>query len=133
MKKETLQKLNDVLDIAEDVVEKSPDVKVEVKDMTVVNEKSDYDFSRGQYHNLIDKGNEALDDLLSIAREGEQPRAFEVATQLINSLTAATKELLILQKTKKEIDGKDKPSKTENNLFIGSTKELQELLEQKKK
>ena len=133
MKKETLQKLNDVLDIAEDVVEKSPDVKVEVKDMTVVNEKSDYDFSRGQYHNLIDKGNEALDDLLSIAREGEQPRAFEVATQLINSLTAATKELLILQKTKKEIDGKDKPSKTENNLFIGSTKELQELIEQKKK
>tara|TARA_B110000495_G_scaffold13209_1_gene9482 strand:- start:451 stop:867 length:417 start_codon:yes stop_codon:yes gene_type:complete len=138
MKKETLKKLNDVLDIADDtiedaIIEKSPDVEVTVKDMTISDTESDYDFSRDQYHNLIDKGNDALNDLLNIARESEQPRAFEVATQLINSLTAATKELLVLQKTKKEVEGKDKPSKTENNLFIGSTKELQELLEQKKK
>ena len=139
MKKETLQKLNDVLDIADDtiiedvIMEKSPDVEVTVKDMTINDTDSDYDFSRDQYHNLIEKGNDALDELLSIAKEGEQPRAFEVAVQMINSLAATTKELLVLQKTKKEVEGKDKPSKTENNLFIGSTKELQELLEQKKK
>ena len=71
--------------------------------------------------------------MLAIAKEGEQPRAFEVATQLINSLTATTKELLVLQKTRKEIEGSDKPVKNENNLFVGSTKELQELLEMKKK
>ncbi len=139
MKKETLKKLNDVLDIADDtiiediIMEKSPDVEVTVKDMTINDTDSDYDFSRDQYHNLIEKGNDALDELLSIAKEGEQPRAFEVAVQMINSLAATTKELLVLQKTKKEVEGKDKPSKTENNLFIGSTKELQELLEQKKK
>ena len=138
MKKETLQKLNDVLDIADDtiedvIIEKSPDVELTVKDMTVNDTESDYDFSRDQYHNLIEKGNDALDELLSIAKEGEQPRAFEVAVQMINSLAATTKELLILQKTKKEVEGTNKPTKTENNLFIGSTKELQELLEQKKK
>ena len=138
MKKENLQKLNDVLDIADDIIDveepkeivkKSPTVDVNTTDLT-----SDYQFSRDQYQTLIEKGNDALEELLTIAKEGEQPRAFEVATQLINSLTATTKELLQLQKTKGEIEKKDKSvAKTENNLFIGSTKELQELLEQKKK
>ena len=132
MKKDTVNKLNDVLDIAGELVEikkeKAPAVEVVTTDLT-----SDYDFSRDQYQNLIEKGNDALEELLAIAKEGEQPRAFEVATQLINSLTATTKELLVLQKTKKEIEGSDKPVKNENNLFVGSTKELQELLEMKKK
>ncbi len=131
MKKDTVKKLNDVLDIAGELVEiekKAPVVEVVTTDLT-----SDYDFSRDQYQNLIEKGNDALEELLAIAKEGEQPRAFEVATQLINSLTATTKELLVLQKTKKEIEGVSKPVKNENNLFVGSTKELQELLEMKKK
>ena len=137
MKKENYQKLNDVLDIADDMIDvettkeitKAPSVQTNETDLT-----SDYQFSRDQYQTLIEKGNDALEELLTIAKEGEQPRAFEVATQLINSLTATTKELLQLQKTKGEIEKKDKSvTKTENNLFIGSTKELQELLEQKKK
>ena len=134
MKKETVKKLNDILDIADDIIdieepELNQDIEAEKKDDLV----DDYDFSRDQYHNLIAKGNIALEELLSIAKEGEQPRAFEVATQLINSLSATTKELLILQKTKKEVEGTNKPTKNENNLFIGSTSELQKLLELKKK
>jgi len=137
MKKDTIKKLNDVLDITDDIIdidvpeekkEIAPSVTVGTTDLT-----QDYDFSRGQYQNLIEKGNDALEELLTIAKEGEQPRAFEVATQLINSLTATTKELLILQKTKKEVEDKKAPVKNENNLFVGSTKELQELLEMKKK
>ena len=136
MKKETVQKLNDILDIADDIIDIdepkeiqiAPQVKTDTTDLT-----SDYDFSREQYHNIIEKGNEALVELLTIAKEGEQPRAFEVATQLMNSLAATTKELLILQKTKKEVEGTTKPTKNENNLFIGSTSELQKLLDMKKK
>ena len=139
MKKETVQKLNDILDIADDIIdieepelskslEKAPAVEVTTTDLT-----SDYDFSRDQYHTIIEKGNDALASLLEIAKEGEQPRAFEVATQLMNSLAATTKELLILQKTKKEVEGTSKPTKNENNLFIGSTSELQKLLDMKKK
>jgi|TARA_R110002167_G_scaffold193468_2_gene396052 hypothetical protein len=137
MKKETVKTLNDILDIADDIIdieepektEQAPAVEITTTDLT-----SDYDFSREQYHNIIEKGNEALIELLSIAKEGEQPRAFEVATQLMNSLAATTKELLILQKTKKEVEGNKTPSgKTENNLFIGSTSELQKLLDMKKK
>jgi len=135
MKKDTIKKLNDVLEIADDIIDIDvPEEKQELKpkvggdDLT-----SDYQFSRDQYQTLIEKGNDALEELLAIAKEGEQPRAFEVATQLINSLTATTKELLVLQKTKKEVEDKKAPVKNENNLFVGSTKELQELLEMKKK
>tara|TARA_B100000029_G_C17435275_1_gene909407 strand:- start:195 stop:611 length:417 start_codon:yes stop_codon:yes gene_type:complete len=137
LKKDTIKKLNDVLDIADDIIDiDTPEEKKEIAPSVTVGTTDltqDYDFSRNQYQNLIDKGNDALEELLSIAKEGEQPRAFEVATQLINSLTATTKELLILQKTKKEVEDKKAPVKNENNLFVGSTKELQELLEMKKK
>jgi len=112
MKKETVKKLNDILDIADDIIdieepELNQHIEAEKKDDVV----DDYEVSRDQYHNLIAKGNIALEELLSIAKEGEQPRAFEVATQLINSLSATTKELLILQKTKKEVEGTNKPTK----------------------
>jgi hypothetical protein len=136
MKKETVKQLNDILDIADDIIDIEEPVEIEqapAVEITTTDLTSDYDFSREQYHNIIEKGNEALIELLSIAKEGEQPRAFEVATQLMNSLAATTKELLILQKTKKEVEGTSKPTKNENNLFIGSTSELQKLLEMKKK
>ena len=138
MKKETVKKLNDILDIADDIIDiEEPELNKSLEKASTVETTtdltSDYDFSRDQYHNLIQKGNEALVNLLDIAKEGEQPRAFEVATQLMNSLAATTKELLILQKTKKEVEGStNKPTKNENNLFVGSTSDLQKLLDMKK-
>lgn len=132
MKKDTVEKLNEVLNISGDLIKKekkqSPDVEIATKDLT-----NEYEFSQEQYHTLIDKGNDALDELLAVAKESENPRAFEVVTQLLSGLTNTTKELLQLQKTKKEIekDVKD-PSTVNNSLFIGSTAELQELLDKKK-
>ena len=132
MKQDTVDKLNKVLNISGELVKKeknqSPDVEVNTKDLT-----TEYEFSQEQYHTLLDKGNDALDELLAVAKESENPRAFEVVTQLISGLTNTTKELLQLQKTKKEIekDTKD-PSTVNNSLFIGSTAELQELLNKKK-
>ena len=132
MKQDTVDKLNKVLNISGELVKKekpqSPDVEINTKDLT-----NEYEFSQEQYHTLIDKGNDALDELLAVAKESENPRAFEVVTQLLSGLTNTTKELLQLQKTKKEIekDTKD-PSTVNNSLFIGSTAELQELLDKKK-
>ena len=132
MKPDTVEKLNKVLNISGDLVKKekgkSPAVEVNTKDLT-----TEYEFSQEQYHTLLDKGNDALDELLAVAKESENPRAFEVVTQLISGLTNTTKELLQLQKTKKEIekDTKD-PSTVNNSLFIGSTAELQKLLTKKK-
>ena len=134
MKKTTVEKLNKVLDVTGDLIpvgnkKKAPDVEMTETDLT-----SDYDFSRDQYHTLVNKGNEALDELLAVAKESESARAYEVAAMLIRNLSDTTKELLTLQKTKKEIekDVKD-PHTVNNSLFIGSTKELQDLLLENKK
>ena len=132
MKKTTVEKLNKVLDVTGDLIpvgnkKKTPDVEMTETDLT-----SDYDFSRDQYHALVTKGNDALDELLAVAKESESARAYEVAAMLIRNLSDTTKELLTLQKTKKEIekDVKD-PHTVNNSLFIGSTKELQDLLLEK--
>ena len=136
MKKTTVEKLNKVLDVTGDLIpvernkkEKAPVVEVNTTDLT-----SDYDFSRDQYHKLIDKGNDALEELLAVAKESESARAYEVTAMLIRNLSDTTKELLQLQKTKKEIEKETKdPNTVNNSLFIGSTKELQDLLLEKKK
>jgi len=134
MKKTTVEKLNKVLDVTGDLIpvgnnKKAPDVEITETDLS-----SDYDFSRDQYHTLVNKGNDALDELLAVAKESESARAYEVAAMLIRNLSDTTKELLQLQKTKKEIE-KDVPDPhtVNNSLFIGSTKELQDLLLEKKK
>ena len=133
MKQSTVEKLNKVLDVTGDLipVERVKKVKTPVVHTTDLND--DYDFSRGQYHTLIEKGNEALEELLAVAKESESARAYEVTAQLVRTLCDTTKELLELQKTKKEIekDVKD-PHTVNNSLFIGSTKELQDLLQNKK-
>ena len=131
MKKTAVEKLNKVLDITGDLIkkQKSPGIDINTQDLT-----SEYEFSQNQYHNIIDKGNEAIGELIEIAKADESPRSFEVLGQLMNSLTTTTKELLLLQKTKKEIEKETKdPSTVNNSLFIGSTAELQELLTAKKK
>jgi len=133
MKKTTVEKLNKVLDVTGDLIpvgnkKKAPDVEMIETDLT-----SDYDFSRDQYHTLVNKGNDALDELLAVAKESESARAYEVAAMLIRNLSDTTKELLQLQKTKKEIEKDVQDPRTVNNsLFIGSTKELQDLLLEKK-
>jgi hypothetical protein len=132
MKQTTVEKLNKVLDITGDLVKKekplSPDVEINTQDLT-----TEYEFSQNQYHNIIDKGNEAISELIEIAKADESPRSFEVLGQLMNSLTTTTKELLLLQKTKKEIEKETNgPSTVNNSLFIGSTAELQKLLNKKK-
>ena len=133
MKKSTVEKLNKVIDVTGDLIpvetnkKEKVSVKTESDDLT-----SDYDFSRDQYHTLIEKGNEALEELLAVAKESESARAYEVTAQLVRTLSDTTKELLELQKTKKDIekDVKD-PHTVNNSLFIGSTKELQDLLLEK--
>ena len=134
MKKSTVEKLNKAIDVTGDLIpvdinkKEKVSVKSEASDLT-----ADYNFSREQYHSLIDKGNEALEELLAVAKESESARAYEVTAQLVRTLSDTTKELIELQKSKKEIEKEVKDPQTVNNsLFIGSTKELQDLLQSKK-
>ena len=95
---------------------------------------SDFEIGRENLYKLLDKGNDAIDGILALAKEGEHPRAYEVAGQLIKTVADVSKDLLELQEKLKKI--KDVPNtgpkSVTNALFVGSTTELQKLLKDKK-
>ena len=130
-------KLNEVLGIAEDVTYENEVPKQPSTQLTVPEDKDpDIDFETGRknLYNLIDKGNEAIDGILNLAKEGEHPRAYEVAGQLIKTVSEVSQNLLDLQdKLKKVKELPDKgPKNVTNALFVGSTTELQKMLKGKK-
>ena len=101
-----------------------------IKDPNKPDIDSDYEYSRENYYNLIEKGQEAIEGILEIAKEGQHPRAYEVAGQLIASVAGTVDKLQDLQKKLKELKNLPKTASPQikNALFVGSTKELQQLL-----
>ena len=90
----------------------------------------DYEYARGSMINVIEKGQEALNDMLDVAQRSQHPRGYEVVATLINSLASANKDLLDLIKKKKDLQQTSEggPSTVNNNLYIGSTADLLKLL-----
>jgi ubiquinone biosynthesis protein Coq4 len=93
----------------------------------------DYDYARSKYYNLAEKGDEAIDLMLDLARESEHPRAFEVLSNMLKQNAEVADRLMDLQKKKKEvrlIDQKQIPNgnMTQNNVYVGSTTDLQRML-----
>ena len=136
-------KLNEVLNIAEEVLEskeeKNPLEIVKDKPAPVVipegdDVETDFETGRGELYRLLEKGNEAIDGILSLAKEGEHPRAYEVAGQLIKTQSELAQNLLDLQdKLKKIKDVKGEgPKNVTNALFVGSTTELQKMIKNNK-
>jgi len=96
-----------------------------------INANSDYDLVRQNLKDIIDQGKVAIEGILDVAGEGDSPRAYEVVSQLLKSTSEANKDLLDLHKKKKELDKEDSGPKnqtTNNNLFVGSTKDLQKMI-----
>ena len=93
--------------------------------------EKDYEYTRGNLYSIIEKGQEAINGILELAQDSEMPRAYEVAGQLIKSVSDATDKLMDLQKKVKDVneDAPQKGPNTVNNaLFVGSTEELAKLL-----
>lgn len=90
----------------------------------------DYEYTRENLYALIEKGQEALDNILEIAQQAQHPRAFEVAGQLIKNVSDVADKLIDLQQKMKDLDKdvKGGPTNVTNALFVGSTAELQKLL-----
>jgi len=96
-----------------------------------INANSDYDLVRQNLKDIIDQGKIAIEGILDVAGEGDSPRAYEVVSQLLKSTSEANKDLLDLHKKKKELEKEDSGPKnqtTNNNLFVGSTKDLQKMI-----
>ena len=124
--------LNETFNTSDDIVQ--PEVierKIEKVKEGVDDIKKDYEYTRGNLYSIIEKGQEALNGVLELAQESEMPRAYEVAGQLIKSVSDATDKLMDLQKKLKDVEEETKtkgPSTVNNALFVGSTAELQKIL-----
>ena len=91
----------------------------------------DYDYSRETYYELIEKGKNALENMIEVARESEHPRAYEVLSGMIKNISDVNDRLMILNKGKKELEKKNETTEvnnTQNNFYLGSTADVQRLL-----
>ena len=88
-------------------------------------------YTRGNLYSIIEKGQEAINGILELAQDSEMPRAYEVAGQLIKSVSDATDKLMDLQKKLKDVEEEKAskgPNTVNNSLFVGSTAELAKML-----
>ena len=95
------------------------------------NVDNDYKYSRDTYYELVEKGKQSLELMIEVARESEHPRAFEVLSGMIKNISDVNDRLMDLNKKKKDLDKKEEIkniANTTNNLFVGSTSELQKIL-----
>ena len=125
------EKLDELLDIQGEIVKVEKRLPTLAKGSYTKQEEqsSDYKYSREVFYGLVERGQDAIEGILDIARESEHPRVYEVAGQLIKTVSETTEKLIDLQAKMKELDKDDSmPNKVSNNLFVGSSTELQRLL-----
>tara|TARA_A100001011_G_scaffold238686_1_gene246676 strand:- start:2565 stop:2972 length:408 start_codon:yes stop_codon:yes gene_type:complete len=128
MKNNVTEGLNKVFEVGTDLVEVDKEKKQTDVPQDVDN---DYKYARENLYGVIEKGTDALDSLLDLAKASEHPRAFEVVAQLTKTLVDANKDLLDIQKKVKDLKREDKdeqPQNVTNALFVGSTAELQKMI-----
>tara|TARA_B100000749_G_scaffold101812_1_gene77653 strand:- start:433 stop:864 length:432 start_codon:yes stop_codon:yes gene_type:complete len=125
-------KIGDALGITQSIKDEILDPKplVPRPDDTLDHADADYKYSRENFYNLVERGQDAIDGILEVAKEGEHPRAYEVVGQLIKNVAEVTEKLADLQEKMKKLKEvpDHAPKNVTNALFIGSTKELQNLL-----
>ena len=92
--------------------------------------KSDYEYSRDTYYEILEKGKETLELMIEVARESEHPRAFEVLSGMMKNMADINDKLMDLNKKEKELQKPEtkQVGNTTNNVFLGSTADLQKLL-----
>jgi hypothetical protein len=132
MSNKTKDILDEILDIEETtgelVKEKPKDIIL--RDDTLDDVDSDYKFQRENFYNLIERGQDAIDGILEVAKQSDHPRSYEVAGNLISQVAEVTEKLSRLQSSMKRLKEvpNNAPKNVTNALYVGSTAELQKLL-----
>ena len=133
MPKSTDQKLDELLEITETLPAKKETKVIIPRPKDSEDVSADYKYSRENFYNLVERGQDAIDGILELAKENEHPRTYEVAGQLIKNVGEVTEKLLDLQdkmKKLKEVPN-NAPKNVTNALYVGSTAELQKMLKKK--
>ena len=132
-----MSKTKDIIDEALGAVELA---KSEPKERKVIPRpqenddiENDYKYQRENFYNLVERGTDAIDGILEIARESEHPRTYEVAGNLIKQVAEVTEKLGELQEKMKRLKEvpSNAPKNVTNALFVGSTADLQKVLKGK--
>ena len=128
------ENMEEMLNISAEPVSSEP-IKPKPPEVDRDDREKDYQYTRGELYSLIDKGQEAVNGALEVAQESGHPRAYEVAGQLIGQVAGTVDKLQDLQKKLKDLKELPKTANAniKNALFVGSTAELQKMLNKKKK
>jgi hypothetical protein len=136
MAKDIDSKLDEVLDITSDIQIQTGEIvkSVPTDDKRSKNIETDYKYTRENLYGLVERGQDAIDGILDVCKETENPRAYEVAGQLIKTVGETAEKLLDVQTKLKKLEGEDQQriGKQENHLYVGSTSELQKFLKKNK-
>lgn len=121
-------KISDALGTAPvegEIVENFPKAVVKPDDNT----ENDYKYARENFYLVIENGTKALEEMMDLARASEHPRAYEVISTLMKTLVDANKDLVAMnEKRQKDKSPQEEKNVTNNNLFVGSTSDLQQML-----
>ena len=126
-----MEKLDEVLGITEKAVAITSTTPLVPRTQTEDEDNDDFKYSRENLYHLIERGQDALDGILQVAKETDHPRAYEVAGQLLKTNADNAEKLVNLQTTKKKVTEVSGPKNVTNALFVGSTAELQKLIKGK--
>ena len=137
MSNKTKDILDEILDVEEstaELVEKKPNTLTVKRDDTLEDVDTDYKYQRENFYNLIERGQDAIDGILDVAKNSDHTRAFEVAGNLISQVADVTEKLGKLQSAMKRLKEvpNNAPKNVTNALYVGSTAELQKLLKKDK-
>ena len=125
--------IDKALDVKGEIVKEKRKIAKSIKDAKD-DPRQDYEYSRSQLYNLVEKGQEAVNGILDVCQDSQHPRAYEVAGQLIKHVADTTDKLVDLQKKMKDLEMDDGPKNvTNNSLFVGSTSDLQKMLKEMSK
>ena len=132
MSNKTKDILDEILDIEEttgEVVQQEPNNLIKRDDDALDDVDSDYKFQRENFYNLIERGQDAIDGILEVAKQSDHPRSYEVAGNLISQVAEVTEKLSRLQSSMKRLKEvpNNAPKNVTNALYVGSTAELQKL------
>ena len=131
---ENFDELEKAMNVKTEIVKETKSVRVKPIKNEGDDPQKDYEYSRAQLYNLVEKGQEAINGILDVCQDSQHPRAYEVAGQLIKHVADTTDKLIDLQKKMKDLDeDKSGPKSVTNAMFVGSTSDLQKMLKQMSK
>jgi len=125
------EKLNQLLEVDTEIKQETKAVVKQPQRSKSI--ENDYKYARENLYNLVERGQDAIDGILELSKETEHPRAYEVAGQLIKTVSDTAEKLLDIQKKLKDLEKEDeqKIGTQHNHLYVGSTSELQKFLKSK--